>query len=78
MKSRIVSGIKAKYTRRLHKAQQILWSKFVVSCKHEANFIPGICKREDGWELTFDRGYGIKELKFKTKDEIYEFIASLC
>lgn len=78
MKSRIVAGIKAKYTRKLHKSQQILWNSFVESCKRGAKFIPAYGKRDGVWELTYDRGYGIQELKFKTRDDIFDFIASLC
>jgi len=78
MTNRISAGYKAARTRKSDEARRELWRRFRADCIKRAKFVPSILPCEGGVELIYDRGYGMKVMKFKDWREAIGWIATLC
>lgn len=76
--TRMLGGFQATRTRRLNQLRQRAWNKLCEISREETGFYPNILPiTEGGVELSFDMGYGFREIKFKTREEARDYVLSL-
>jgi len=78
MMNKISAGYKGARTRELDKARRELWKRFKADCIKRTKFVPTILPCEGGVELIYDRGYGMKVVKFKDWREAIDWVSTLC
>ena len=76
--ARMLGGYKAHRTRLLNNLRGKTWNKLREISIAESGWVPAILSlAEGGYELSFDMGYGLREIKLKSRDEARDYVVSL-
>ena len=76
--TRILGGFKAHRTRLLNNLRDRVWHKLREISIAESGWVPTILPlAEGGYELSFNMGYGLREIKMKSKDEARDYVVFL-
>lgn len=74
----VATAYKGWQTRRLNQARLTVWQRFRAGCIAQTGFFPSILPvANGGFDLMWNRGYGIRCLNFRTREEALDFVASL-
>ena len=76
--ARMLGGFKAHRTRFLNKLRAKAWDKLREISIAESGWVPTILPLVEGvCELSFNIGYGLREIKVKNRDEARDYVVSL-
>jgi len=76
--TRMLAGYKAGRTRRLNQLRQKVFGKLTEISIAESGWVPTITNQaEGGFELWYDMGNGLRQLKFDSREEALDYVLSL-